>query len=385
MPTPTPRKVCFVTGTRAEFGLMATTLRAIQSSQLLRLQIAVTGMHLDRAHGQGLRAIAAAGWKVDRVIPWPRGIEPTKTAIATGRAMAALAQAFADFSSDIVLVVGDRVEAFAAASAAAISGRIVAHVHGGDRAQGQVDDSLRHAITKLAHVHFPATPGSARRLRRLGEEAWRIHRVGSPGIDGILTDAAPQREALAQFPEIQPRRFALLALHPTSGDPEIERRRADMILRALGRSALPCTIIIGPNNDPGCDGILRRFQAIKPQNSITYRPDLARPLFLALVRDAAFVIGNSSSGIIEGASFGTPVIDIGDRQKGREHGDNVAHVPFQLTAIRQAIATLWRGGNPIRFPRRNNRYEGRGAGPRIANVLQSTAINDRLRRKLISY
>ena len=385
MPPPTPRKVCFVTGTRAEFGLMATTLRAIQASTRLRLQIIVTGMHLDRAHGQGVRTIAAGGWKIDRVIPWPRGVEPTQTATATGRAMSALAQAFADLSTDIVLVVGDRVEAFAAASAAAISGRIVAHIHGGDRALGQVDDSLRHAITKLAHIHFPATPSSSQRLRRLGEDAWRIHRVGSPGIDGILTDAAPQQEVLAQFAEIQPRRYALLALHPTSSDPSLEHRRADMILRALLKSGIPHTIVIGPNNDPGCSGILRRWQTIERTDGITFRADLARPLFLGLLRDAAFLIGNSSAGIIEAASFGTPVIDVGDRQKGREHGDNVTHVPFQFAAIHQAIATLWRNGNPKRFPGRNNIYGGQGTGRRIASVLQSIPINDRLRRKLIGY
>jgi UDP-N-acetylglucosamine 2-epimerase (non-hydrolysing)/GDP/UDP-N,N'-diacetylbacillosamine 2-epimerase (hydrolysing) len=380
-----PRNVCFVTGTRAEFGLMATTLRAIQSSPSLRLQIIATGMHLDRAHGQGLRAITEGGWKIDRTIPWPRGVEPTETAIATGRAMAALARAFAELSSDIVLVVGDRVEAFAAASAAAISGRIIAHIHGGDRALGRVDDSLRHAITKLAHIHFPATPGSAQRLRKLGEGAWRIHRVGSPGIDGILADAATQREVVARFSEIQPRRYALLALHPTSSDSKLEHRRADMVVRALLKSQILHTILIGPNNDPGCDGILRRWQAIPRTRAITFLPDLPRPLFLALLRDAAFLIGNSSAGIIEAASFGAPVIDIGDRQKGRERGDNVTHVPFQLTAIRQAISTLWRAGNPQRFPRHNNIYGGYGTGRRIANVLQSISIDDRLRRKLISY
>jgi UDP-hydrolysing UDP-N-acetyl-D-glucosamine 2-epimerase len=385
MQTPTPRNVCFVTGTRADFGLTATALRAIQSTPRLRLQIIVTGMHLDRAHGRGLRAIASGGWKIDRVIRWPRGVERTKTAVATGRAMAALAQALADLSTDIVLVVGDRVEAFAAAAAAAISGRIIAHVHGGDRALGQVDDALRHAITKLAHIHFPATRGSAQRLRRLGEDAWRVHRVGSPGIDGILNDAARQREVLAKFPGIQRRRFALLALHPTSSDPKLEHRRADMILRALLKAQIPRTILSGPNNDPGCDGILRRWQAIQRTSAIRFVADLPRPLFLALLRDAAFLIGNSSSGIIEAASFGTPVINIGERQTGRERGANVTDVPFQLAAVHRAIAGLWRGGNPIRFRRRNNIYGGQGAGRRIANVLQSISIDDRLCRKLISY
>src|SRR5690606_37077884 len=123
----------------------------------------------------------------DRVVEWPAG----DLAAATGVAMAGLAGAFAVLDPEIVLVVGDRVEAFAAASAGAIGGRIVAHVHGGDRAQGQADDALRHAITKLAHLHLAATPGSAARIVRLGEDAWRVHTVGAPGIDGIVETASP--------------------------------------------------------------------------------------------------------------------------------------------------------------------------------------------------
>src|SRR5205085_3946625 len=136
------------------------------------------------------------------------------TAQATGDAMAGLARAFEELQSDIVLVVGDRVEAFAGAAAGHVSGRVVAHVHGGDRAAGQVDDSLRHAITKLAHVHFPATRQSEQRLLRLGEDRWRVHRVGSPGIDGIKAAAAAWPAVRAAFPGLERRKYALVVLHP---------------------------------------------------------------------------------------------------------------------------------------------------------------------------
>ena len=161
-----PKSVCFVTGTRAEFGLMRSTLLAIRAHPRLRLQIVATGMHLDRSRGYSLDSIRTEGWTVDRVVPWkPAGSRtPTGTAKNTGVAVAALAGAFEELQSDVVLFVGDRVEAFAAAAAGHLGGRAVAHVHGGDRAAGQADDSLRHAITKLAHVHFPATAGSERRV-----------------------------------------------------------------------------------------------------------------------------------------------------------------------------------------------------------------------------
>src|SRR5207249_2279242 len=144
----------------------------------------------------------------------------------TGAAAASLAGAFAELEPDIVLVTGDRVEAFAAATAAHVSGRILAHVHGGDRALGQVDDSLRHAITKLAHIHFPATRQSAERLLRLGEDRWRVHRVGAPGIDGIVREAASRAEVAGAIGEFASGRFALLLLHPVDADAELEHRQA---------------------------------------------------------------------------------------------------------------------------------------------------------------
>jgi UDP-hydrolysing UDP-N-acetyl-D-glucosamine 2-epimerase len=147
---PRKRRICFVTGTRAEFGLMESTLRAIRKHPKLQLQIVVTGMHLDRRHGNTIRSIER---KIDATVPWRAATgSPLDTARATGRAIESLAATFDRLNSDVVLIVGDRVEAFAAASAAHISGKIIAHVHGGDRALGQVDDSLRHAITKLSHI-----------------------------------------------------------------------------------------------------------------------------------------------------------------------------------------------------------------------------------------
>src|SRR5215207_2866655 len=175
---------------------MRSTREAIRAHPRLELQIIATGMHLDPGRGGGLASVRADGWKVDRVVPWdPAGsATPEGTARNTGLAVAGLVDALAALRSDVVLVVGDRVEAFAAATAAHLSGKVVAHVHGGDRAAGLVDDSLRHAVTKLAHVHFPATGESARRVRRLGEQPWRIHAVGAPGIDGIADAAAAGRE-----------------------------------------------------------------------------------------------------------------------------------------------------------------------------------------------
>ena len=376
------RRICFVTGTRAEFGLMASTLAAIKADDSLELQLIVTGMHLDPRHGQGIRQIERDGWKINAVVEWPAGDgSAVATAGYTGHAIADMVGAFERLLSDVVLVVGDRVEAFAAATAGSLSGRIVAHVHGGDRALGQMDDSLRHAITKLAHLHFPATKQSARRILKLGEDRWRIHRAGSPGIDGIRK-AAASRALMQQRYGVEAGKFALLLLHPTDADAKVELGRAESLLRAL-RSEGPAGIVaIAPNNDAGSSGILRCLE--EHSTKIAFHRDLPRADYLGLLRDSAFLIGNSSSGIIEAASFGTPVIDLGDRQKGREHGGNVRHVSFEARPLARMISAAWRGGRPIKYAGRNV-YGGGTAGKKIARVLATVALDERLRRKLIAY
>ena len=305
---PRKRTICFVTGTRAEFGLMESTLRTIEKKS--RLQIVVTGMHLSRRHGKSLDAIREAGWKIDAIVPWRDSDQPIALAESTGTAVAQLARAFSKLKPDIVLVVGDRVEAFAAASAAHLSGIIVAHVHGGDRALGQVDDALRHAITKLAHIHFPATRKSAERIKKMGEQGWRIHRVGSPGIDGIV-------ERAGGIARTSREPFGLIVLHPAEANERKEFAHADMIYR-VARDVFPKLVVIYPNNDPGSAGILRCWKAYAGDANAAFHANVSRDIFLGLLRDAAVLIGNSSSGIIEAASFGTPVVDIGPRQEGRE-------------------------------------------------------------------
>jgi UDP-hydrolysing UDP-N-acetyl-D-glucosamine 2-epimerase len=374
-PVATSKRICFVTGTRAEFGLMRSVLESIRGHRRLKLQIVATGMHLSARHGRTVKTIVA-----DRVVPW-RGESP---ADATGNAVVGLSRAFAALRPDIVLIVGDRVEALAAATAAHLRGIPIAHVHGGDRALGQVDDCLRHAITKLSHIHFPATVRSAQRLLRMGEDGWRVHAVGSPGIDDIRHIAAPPPRLAAEFPALIKRRFALLLLHPVDAEEKLELRRARMVLRSLARCAIDQIVIVYPNNDPGSGGIIRCWREHARGARFVVRRNIERTLFLGLLRDAAMLVGNSSSGIIEAASFGTPVVDIGPRQLGRQRGRNVFNVPYQPGRIEVAIRRIWRDGQPVRANCRNV-YGGGGTGRQIAKILARQKIDARLLRKIISY
>lgn len=381
---PRKRTICYVTGTRAEFGLMQSTLRAIAAHPSLRLQLIVTGMHLDPAHGRTINEIRREGFGIDATIPWkPAGNDQTTLAEETGRATARLAAAFAKLNSDIVLVTGDRVEAFAAATAAHLSGKILAHVHGGDRAQGQVDDSLRHAISKLAHVHFPASKQSAERIAKLGEDKWRIHHVGSPGLDGIKGDASPWSIHSPITLAHHRREFALVVLHPTDADDEMEYGRAKLLIDACIDTGFTEIQGVYPNNDPGAAGIIRAIKKLPPKQAF-FHENLDRGFFLGLLRDAAVLVGNSSAGIIEAASFGTPVLDVGPRQAGRQRGQNVTTVPFRQAPIRRALKQIWNDGHPRRYSK-TNPYGGGNTARRIAETLAAIAITPRLQKKLIAY
>ncbi len=381
------RRVCFVTGTRAEFGLMRTTLEAIRAHPKLELQLIVTGMHLDATRGSTIRQIYDEGWTVDRVVPWPAPKSEADNAWWTGVGMGCLGRAIAKLKSDVVLVVGDRVEAFAAAAAGHLAGKVVAHVHGGDRALGQVDDSLRHAITKLAHVHFPATAHSATRIRRLGEDPSRIHRVGTPGLDDVI---AHLRSAAASR---RKQKLAVILLHPIDADTRAEYERARRVFRAVESIPFERVVVISPNNDPGADGIDRCWIDQMHQSRFELVPNLDRAEFLGLLHDAAVLVGNSSSGIIEAASFGTPVIDVGPRQLGRERSDNVTNVPYSEAAIRTELKRIWNGGRPRRYSGRNvyaappsdNSRKGLTTGQRIAAVLAGPRLGAGTTRKLITY
>lgn len=376
------RRVCFVTGTRAEYGLMRSTLDALQADPQIELQIVATGMHTHRSRGRTVDEIRRDGRIVHATIAWREDTSANAIARSTGIVSAKLAQAFDRLNPDVVLVVGDRVEAFAAASAAVIGGRVLAHVHGGDRALGQADDSLRHAISKLAHLHFAATKASGERLFAMGEDRRRIHVVGAPGVDGIRAEALDRTSLAALGIDHAPGRFILLLLHPTDARETDEAKRTAIALKGVRQAWEGPIIALLPNSDAGADGIVGALMLEAAAGRIELFRHVGRNAFLGLLRDAAALIGNSSAGIIEAGSFGTRVVDIGPRQKGREHGPNVAHVPFDADAIAQAVSRAVRAP---RTPRSAHPYDRGGAAERITRVLRDTPLDERLRRKLIRY
>lgn len=373
------RRIAYLSGTRADFGLMAATLSRIASTPGLQLQLAVTGTHLSVQHGHTLDEVRASGIPVAVEIPVD---VLTRTGASMALAVADVVRGLTPFLErerpDALLLLGDRGEMLAGAIAALHVGVPVFHVHGGERS-GTVDEPVRHAISKLASCHFVATEAARERLLRMGEAAERIHVTGAPGLDGLQELASASREdCLAQLG--LPSDFVLALFHPVvqqAGEAAAQARALVQALRGLG---LP-VLWLDPNADAGSREILEALDGeALPPGSRRLR-HLPRAQFCAAMRHCAVMAGNSSSGIIEAASFGTPVVNVGSRQHMREHGPNVVDVEAQAEAIAAALQAQRSHG---RWPCENPWGDGQ-AGERIARLLATLPLDGALLEKSNSY
>lgn len=364
------RRVAVVTGTRAEFGLLRPVMHAIARRKELSLMVIAAGSHLVSP------ALTFHDVKRDFAIA---DIVPMQIAGRTGRledveslarGIGRFGRSFAKLRPDWVLTLGDRIEAFAAASAASVGGFALAHVHGGDRAEGVADEAMRHAITKLAHLHFPATPTSRDRIIRMGEDPARVHCVGSPAMDELATIAPLNDEAFVQFgaPTI------IFLLHPTGQPDEIEEATATAILDTLRAQPAERLLIMEPNLDPGRDGIMRAIRAA----GLPSHSNIDRSTWIALLKRLAVtqpargvLVGNSSAGLIEAAAIRLPVVDIGLRQRGRERCENVTHIDH-VTSESLVRAMAQSRSTPASY---QHPYGDGGTSERIAHLL--VAINPR--------
>jgi GDP/UDP-N,N'-diacetylbacillosamine 2-epimerase (hydrolysing) len=384
------RRIAVVTGTRAEYGLLTSTLRAITDEPRLTLQLVVTGMHLLRQFGHTVDDISRDGWPIAARVPMQAGSDDSfDQARGLSRGTAGIARFLERAKSDIVVVLGDRIEAMAGALAAVTTGRVLAHVHGGDVAPGDFDDSLRHAITKLAHVHLAATRAAARRIIRLGERPDRVHIVGAPGLDRLreLLDSGERSAKRPPCDSLRPGdRGTALVVHHACGRPAaIEARTMNAILRAVASLGLR-RLIVYPNTDRGHRGVIAAIEQHQRQSrpgDVEIARSLPRDDYLRALIDANVLVGNSSSGVIEAPSAGTPSVNIGPRQAGREPGGrSVRDVAESYTAIRAAVQTALSAHTK---PARRTVYGDGRAGQRIARVLARLPLTMDFRRKVITY
>ena len=390
------RRVCVCTGSRSEYGILRPVMREVARRKGLRLQVVAAGMHLSKEFGRTVDDIISDGFKIDaRVEMLPKTDTPAAMAEAAGRGVIGFTRAFKRLKPDVVVVLGDRIEAFAAATAAVLSRKVLAHIHGGDRAEGGFDDYMRHAITKMAHLHFAATAGSARRIARLGERKDRTFVVGAPGLDEIRPSRLPSAAATKRRLGFKPSDPLILCVqHSVSTHPDSAAAEMRQTLLSLEELALP-TVIVYPNCDAGGRRIIRlinEFVARHAHNShnssrrfLAFR-SLPRHHYLAIMKAASLMVGNSSSGIIEAASLRLPVVNVGRRQAGRESSGNTIDAPCDKRNIIRAITKVLANDDLRRKLRSAGNLYGDGkASRRIARTLAEIPLTPDIYVKQIGY
>ncbi|CCQ72688.1 UDP-N-acetylglucosamine 2-epimerase [Magnetospira sp. QH-2] len=333
------RRIGVVTTSRADYGLLRPVLDAMGQDSAIAPALFVSGSHLSEAHGHTVDDIQRDGYPIlERISCLGDGDGPLQTTEAMGRAVAGMGKALERNRPDLLLVLGDRFEMFACASAAVPFRVPIAHIHGGELTYGAMDEVFRHGLTKMSHLHFPATEAFAARLRQMGEEDWRITVSGAPGLDRLLTGRAATADDIAERFGIRPASPPLLVtLHPETLGALPPALQAKTLVGALRELDWPTVITTG-SADPGAAEMATILADFASGREDCWVVDhLGSENYLGLMKSAAAVVGNSSSGIIEAASFGLPVVNVGDRQKGRTRAANVIDVPYHTGRIADAI------------------------------------------------
>ena len=378
------RRICVVTGTRAEYGLLRPVMRRIARSGSLALQVIATGMHLSQEFGHTAQSILDDGFTIDeRVEMLLSSDTPVGITKSMGLGVIGFADALARLAPDLVLVLGDRFEILSAVQAALIARIPVAHLCGGDSTEGAFDEGIRHAITKMAHLHFVSNAHAALRVRQMGENPAHIFNVGSPGIDTILELDMLSREALATSLGIHlAPRMLLVTYHPETLSSASATGQLHSLFGALDAfcaSSGECSVVFTmPNADTGGREIMEHIRAYAEHRPhVSAHTSLGQLRYLSAMRHAAVVVGNSSSGLYEAPSLHVPTVNIGDRQKGRLRAASVIDCAPEkdaiLAALNTAIATDCSAvSNPY--------GDGRTA-ERIVTVLESLTDTASLVRK----
>ena len=364
------RKICFVTSSRSDYGLLYWVMKAVSQEPQFQLQVIATGMHLSPEFGSTVNVIEDDGFHVDRrvemLLSGDSAVAVTKS---MGLGVIGFADALADLKPDMVVVLGDRFEIFAATQAALIARIPVAHIAGGDVTEGAYDDAMRHGITKMSHLHFATNEMSAKRIRQLGEEPGNVHNVGSPGIDCIRKVKLLTRKELEgalghRFMD----KNILVTFHPATLDREDPQQQFAEVLegiRALGD--MVSVIFTKTNADTNgrvINGMIDEY--VSRNGNARCFTSLGQVLYLSLLGQVDAVVGNSSSGMYEAPSFGKPTVNIGDRQKGRLTAASVINCEPSARQVRDAIEKAF----SMDCSRMENPYGDGQSSARIVEIIK---------------
>jgi GDP/UDP-N,N'-diacetylbacillosamine 2-epimerase (hydrolysing) len=379
------RKVCVVTGTRAEYGLLFWTMKALQSDPDIDLSVCVTGMHLSPEFGSTYKQIEADGFTIsEKVETLLSSDTPTGIAKSIGLGIIGFAEVFERTAPDLILVLGDRFEIFAACSAAMPAKIPIAHCHGGEATEGAFDEAIRHSITKMSHIHFTSTEEYRNRVIQLGEQPENVYNVGALGIENINRLTLLNKtdfEAAINF-RLNSTSF-LVTFHPVTLDHSSAEQQFSELLDAVDGFENTAIIFTKPNSDTDGRSIIRlidQYVEKNPEKSVAFT-SLGQLRYLSAIQYVDVVIGNSSSGLIEVPSFGKPTLNIGDRQQGRIKACSVIDCEPTSEAIKNGILKAMSPEFRESLRQVQNPYGGQNASVKITEVLKSTDLSNLIKKK----
>ena len=381
------KKICVITGTRADYGLLYWTLKALKKEPTIQLQICATGMHLSPEFGLTYQQIEADGFTIDYKVETLLSSD-TGTAIAKSIGMGTIgfADALSFLNPDIVLLLGDRYEILAAATASMSLCIPIAHCHGGEATEGVIDESIRHSITKMSHLHFTATDSFKKRVIQLGEQPDNVFNFGALGIENINRMKFLKKNEIEQnikFSFLS--KNYLVTFHPETLEKESMEIRFGEVLLALEELINPETLFIFTMPNADNDGrviikMINEFVNYHPKNSVVFT-SMGQINYLSTLKYIDAVIGNSSSGLIEVPSFNIPTINIGDRQRGRIMAESVINCPVNKNQIKFAVQKANNKEFKQKITKLINPYGTKNVSDKIVDILKKTSLSDLLKKK----
>lgn len=383
------KKILAVTGIRSEYFILQPIFEEIVKRKDLDLIVVVTGTHLSPTFGNTYKFIESDGYHTIRLESLISSDSLSGRAKSLGIQIMGLTDIANREKPDWLLVLGDREESIVTATVGTYMNIPVAHVCGGDRVVGNIDDSIRHAVTKLAHIHFTTSKENGERIFKMGEEPWRIHVVGNPALDSIRKQPDYDYKYLSNhlgfdIKETEP--FILLIKHPLSSELEETENQMRITLQAVSELEFK-TIVTYPNSDSGSYEMIKVIQTFEKRfDFIKAFKTLPRDIFVNLQRKAALLLGNSSAGILEAPFLGLPVVNVGNRQKQRQHSENIIFVPHDKEQIKKAVnKAIFDDAFKKLCKNCSNPYGDGYSGERITKIIATTEIDKKLINKQITY
>jgi len=380
------RKIAVVTGTRAEYGYLKPLMKEINKDRTLKLLPVVTGMHLLKDFGESYKIVEKDFKKIYKIPMKLKGDNLIDMAHYFSDGAANIANFLKSKKPDITVVLGDRSESFAAAVASMYQNIPVAHINGGDVSGGTIDESIRHAITKISHIHFVHTKENAERIIKMGERKDRVHVVGALTIDSILNEKHESKDKIFKKYTLDTKKPTFLAIqHPITTLKDKGLSEMKEMLLAL-KEIKKQTFMLYPNCDAGGKKLIDLIKRYEKEDYLHIHKNISHEDYISLLKNVDLMIGNSSSGIIEAPSFKIPVINIGDRQKGRTRSENIIDVDPDRKKILKAIDYAL-GDNKFqnKLKKCKNRFGDGKSAKKIVKILKNIDINENLIKKQITY